>query len=365
MSVLQIIALLPAAFLAYIFWRVGREDPTTLFWNTKKRRKYKKWMLQAVERELLPPLRRLGFECLAWPQEEREWGACKQAPWGYFQRRRGEVLDILNITLPEDTGVPAFKIEAGTVAEEGFCLLRFDNAPARHIAAKDVRWACRLDDYYSFPKYYFSIPFGHMRELSQRHYDNFVQKLARTLPAEIDAALRTGAKGAHTYCYRGHLWLLQELVQYARRPLVWLSVAGVSWRLKTSERAVLDAAKQRLDAPDKAAFATQVKRFDHVSRHHYGELGSISLLSFNNHASLPKIAKAPVDEDGCIAAFELDDGRSSLKAGVFTHAGVLHSIEFTTDPRRLDAASLKLAPAEWHGSITHAIDAEEHGWMNG
>ena len=50
MWLLTIICILPAAFLAYIFWRVGREDPTTLFWNTKKRRKYKKWMLQAVER---------------------------------------------------------------------------------------------------------------------------------------------------------------------------------------------------------------------------------------------------------------------------------------------------------------------------
>ena len=250
------------------------------------------------------------------------------------------------------------------MAEYGFCRLRFDNSPARYIAARNVRWACWLDEYYLFPKYYFSIPFGHMRELAQRHYDDFVQKLARTLPAEIDAALCAGAVGVHAYDYRGDLWLLQRGVQYARRPLVWLSVAGVSWRLKTYERAVLDAAKQLLNAPDKAAFAAQVKRFDYASRHHYGELGSISLLSFKNRACLPKIAKAPVDEDSCIAAFELDDGRCSLKAGVFTHEGVLHSIEFTADPRRLDAAALKLASAEWHGSITHAIDAEEHGWMS-
>ena len=363
MWLLTIICILPAAFLAYIFWRVGREDPTTLFWNTKKRRKYKKWMLQAVERELLPPIRSLGFESLAWPQGEREWGACKQAPFGYFQRCRGEVLYILNITLAEDTGVPAFKIEAGTVAEEGFCLIRFDDAPARHIAGKDVRWARWLDEYYSFPKYYFSFPFGYMRELPQQHYDNFVQKLARTLPAEIDAALRTGAKGAHTYYENWHLWLLQSGMQYARRPLVWLSAAGVSWRLKTYERAVLDAAKQLLAAPDKAAFAAQIKRFDHASRQHFGALGSVVLLAFKNHALLPPIARAPVDDDGCIAAFTLDDGRSSLKAGVFTHEGVLHSIEFTADPRRLDAAALKLESAECHGSITHAIDAEEHGWM--
>ena len=145
---------------------------------------------------------------------------------------------------------------------------------------------------------------------------------------------------------------------------MWFSVAGVSWRLKTYERAVLDAAKQLLEAPDKAAFAAQIQRFDHASRQHYGALGSVVLLAFKNHALLPHIARTPVDDDGCIAAFELNDGRSSLKAGVFTHEGVLHSIEFTADPRRLDAAALKLAPGEWHGSITHAIDAHEHGWMS-
>ncbi|MBR6975631.1 MAG: hypothetical protein IKH84_01860 [Ottowia sp.] len=144
-----------------------------------------------------------------------------------------------------------------------------------------------------------------------------------------------------------------------------LECGAWTWWPKEYERAVFDAAGRVLDEADRKALAAQMEHFSGAQRHHYGELGSISLLSFKNHASLPKIAKAPLDEDGCIAAFELNDGRSSLKAGVFTHEGVLHSIEFTADPRRLDAASLKLAPAEWHGSITHAIDAEEHGWMNG
>jgi hypothetical protein len=136
-------------------------------------------------------------------------------------------------------------------------------------------------------------------------------------------------------------------------------IHGGSWTLRPYETRVIDETKSLLSATDARALEAQLDSLDHVKRTHADRMLT---FYFQQAPALPKLADRSTEH--CLARFRLSAGAAALTAQVFSHRGLLSSIEFAKDPKPLAGAAVlavaRLPPGKKATSLADQIDAEEH-----
>ena len=137
-------------------------------------------------------------------------------------------------------------------------------------------------------------------------------------------------------------------------------VHGGAFSLRDYESRILEAAAASLSVEDRAALQAQLQDLEHLKRLHADRMVT---FYFFDRARLPLLSER--GGSFCLAAFELRAGSGSkLRASVFSHEGILSSLEFKQPPLALAKAEgfeVKLVARKAARSLSQSLDDEEHG----
>lgn len=159
---------------------------------------HNKWLHKYIISILIPSLQEMGFE---W----RKQGTAKEVgreivlglPFGEMRRRRGDVVDIVQISLRKRDR-SFFKIHAGSCPIEG----AREYLRGRHVQLNEMKvdyleksWTLKPNPR-SFR--FFGFRFKWLRNLTQADYERLVRRVAGYVP-EIEDALLSGKAGPHMH----------------------------------------------------------------------------------------------------------------------------------------------------------------------
>ncbi len=159
---------------------------------------HNKWLHKNVVNILIPALQDMGFE---WKKQgtAKEVGReiVLRSPFGDMRRRRGDVVDIVQINLRKRDR-SFFLIRAGSCPETGSRAY----LTGQHYAVDEiaVEWLERVWALLSNPRSfrYFGFRFKWLRNLTEADYERLVRRVVSYLP-EIDDALLSGKAGPHMH----------------------------------------------------------------------------------------------------------------------------------------------------------------------
>jgi hypothetical protein len=157
---------------------------------------HNKWLHKNIVNILIPAIQDMGFE---WKKQ----GTAKEVgreivlglPFGDMRRRRGDVVDIVQISLRKRDR-SFFIVRAGSCPPEGAReYLRGSHVPLDEMKVDylEKAWAL-VPNPRSFR--YFGFRFKWLRNLTEADYERLVRRVADYLP-EIEGALVSGTAGPH------------------------------------------------------------------------------------------------------------------------------------------------------------------------
>jgi hypothetical protein len=159
---------------------------------------HNKWLHKNIVNILIPALQDMGFE---WKKQ----GSAKEVgreivlglPFGDMRRRRGDVVDIVQISLRKRDR-SFFKIRAGSCPQEG----ARGYLTGKYYAVDDIRVGDWGESWVLVPNprsfRYFGFRFKWLRNLTEDDYERLVRRVASYL-SEIEDALVLGKAGPHMH----------------------------------------------------------------------------------------------------------------------------------------------------------------------
>jgi hypothetical protein len=158
-----------------------------------------------------------------------------------------------------------------------------------------------------------------------------------------------------------HTEVTNKVIKFAsrwyRRTISYL-IHGGSWYLRQYETLVLNTVAKSLSSEDASALSLQLENLDHIKRLHSDRMVTFYFLDTDK---IPRLYIS--SSTHCIARYRLDSSGFTTNVALFTHLGILSSIEFTKSPEVLSSDSeIKLVPIlnKSNTSLTDTINQEEH-----
>jgi len=136
-------------------------------------------------------------------------------------------------------------------------------------------------------------------------------------------------------------------------------VYGGSTHLRTYEKLLLDSILIALDSSDAAAIRAQLASLDHIKRQHNDRMVTFHFFEADR---LPRISNR--DGEHRLATYQLSGEAIKATVVLFSHRGLLSSLEFSKTPRALEGKHVAMESAKAKGrafSLPQTIDRSEHG----
>jgi hypothetical protein len=155
----------------------------------------RRWLVAGIREVLLPAFHACGFKSVALTEEESRGELRTAFPFGRLRRASESGLDVVEIQLARH-GEAAFRISAGVVPLEGIT-----HTVVGRVAAADV-WSSHLPRHYVLYDVpllgrWFSLWHWPGRRVAQADVMRLVNRVAKIMIPEIEAALREGQCGKH------------------------------------------------------------------------------------------------------------------------------------------------------------------------
>jgi hypothetical protein len=152
------------------------------------------WLVERIERLLIPELERLGYIRVPLTAEERRSEIATAFPFGRLRRPGPQGSEIIEIQLDKH-GRASFRLNLGIAPQEGIV-----DPYAGHIPPEDI-WVHYLPSSYELLQSqvlwrWFSVSRWPWTRATSADYEKLVQEVVRLIP-EIETLFRDRKPGAH------------------------------------------------------------------------------------------------------------------------------------------------------------------------